>query len=142
MPERGFRCPRRRIECNSAKKSGPAKVDAQFMAVAMAAYMTSLNLVGSDIAAGYGFNVTDTGIGTKVLNVSSNGEAFGVANDTDRTSMQLLLATDSMTDLPDLITGFAHIYDSNGNGILDEDEIDLRVMANEMFGWINEQGAS
>jgi SdrD B-like domain/Cadherin domain/Bacterial Ig domain len=49
------------------KSAGPAKVDAQFMAVAFATYFTSRNLTGSDVAADYGFHVSDTGIGTKIV---------------------------------------------------------------------------
>ena len=50
------------------KSAGPAKVDAQFMAVALATYFTSSNLAGT-VAADFGFNVTFTGIGTKIVNV-------------------------------------------------------------------------
>ena len=62
---------------------GTPKVDAQFMAVAFATYFTSSNLSGGTAAQSYGFNVTDTGIGTKVVNVGSSGAAFGVADNTD-----------------------------------------------------------
>jgi hypothetical protein len=123
-----------------AKKSaGPAKVDAQFMAVALATYFTSSNLAGN-VAAAYGFNVTDTGIGTKVVNVGSAGAAFGVANGTDMTIMQLLLATDSLTDVPDDVSGFAYIYDCNGDGQIDSEEALLRALANEIYSSINEAG--
>ena len=57
------------------KVAGPAKVDAQFMAVAMATFFTSRNIAGSDVAVSFGFHVTDTGIGTKIVNVGSNGAA-------------------------------------------------------------------
>ncbi len=121
------------------KSAGPAKVDAQFMAVALAAYFTSSNLAGS-LASGYGFNVTDTGIGTKVVNVGTSGAAFDAADGTDLTIMQLLLATDSLTDQPNDITGFAYIYDQDGNGMIDSAEATLRAMANEIFSDINEGG--
>jgi hypothetical protein len=114
-------------------------VDAQFMATALAAYFTSSNLAG-DVAASYGFNVTDTGIGTKVVNVGGAGAAFGVADATDLTIMQLLWATNDLTDLPDGISGFAHIYDQDGNGTIDADEATLRAMANDLYSLINEQG--
>ena len=123
-----------------AKKSvGPAKVDAQFMAVALATYFTSSNLAGT-VAEGFGFNVSDTGIGTKVVNVGNSGAAFGVADGVDLTVMQLLLATDSMTDMTDEIDNFAFIYDKDGNGIIDTEEAELRVMANEIYTFINEGG--
>jgi len=77
-----------------AKKSaGPAKVDAQFMAVALATYFTNVNLAG-ELAGAFGFNVTATGIGTKIVNVGTSGAAFGVADNTDLTIMQLLQAND------------------------------------------------
>ena len=121
------------------KSAGPAKVDAQFMAVAFAAYFTSGNLAGG-VAGDYGFNVTDTGIGTKTVNVGGNGAAFGVADNTDLTIMQLLLATNDLTDLPDDLSGFAHIYDRNGDGQIDASEALLRTMANEIYSTINQQG--
>ena len=123
-----------------AKKSaGPAKVDAQFMAVALATFFTSNNLAGT-VAADYGFNVTDTGIGTKIVNVGSNGAAFDVAAAADLTIMQLLLATNALTDLPDAQSGFASIYDQNGDRVIDSAEAALRSSANEVFSRINEQG--
>ncbi len=121
------------------KSNGPAKVDAQFMAVALATYFTSSNLAG-DVASDFGFNVTDTGIGTKIVNVGDNGAAFDVANNTDLTIMQLLLATDSLTDIPDGVSGFASIYDRNGDGVIDDEEALLRSMANSVYAGINEQG--
>jgi hypothetical protein len=121
------------------KSQGPAKVDAQFMAVALATYFTDNSLAG-DVAAYYGFNVTDTGIGTKVVNVGTSGAAFNVDDDTELTVMQLLLATNDLTDLPDELSGFAHIYDQDGDGQIDSDETALRTMANEVYSLINEQG--
>lgn len=121
------------------KSAGPAKVDAQFMAVAFATFFTSRNLAG-DVAANFGFNVTDTGIGTKIINVNTSGAAFDVEDFTDLTIMQLLLATDSMTDQPDVELGFASIYDKDGNGIIDAQEAALRSMANLIYTGINEQG--
>ena len=124
----------------SNKSAGPAKVDAQFMAVALATYFTSSNLAGS-VAVGYGFNVTDTGIGTKVVNLGANGAAFGELDDTDLTIMQLLWATDTLTDVvPEGIIGFAHIYDTNGDGVIDAAEAALRAMANNVYSAINQQG--
>ncbi len=121
------------------KSNGPASVDAQFMAVALATYFTSSNLAGV-VAAGFGFNVTDTGIGTKIVNVGSSGAAFDVANGTNLTIMQLLLATNDLTDLPDGISGFARIYDTIGDGVIDSSEASLHAMANETYSAINEDG--
>jgi ELWxxDGT repeat protein len=123
-----------------AKKSaGPAKVDAQFMAVAFATFFTSRTLAG-EVAADYGFHVTDTGIGTKIVNVGNSGAAFGVADNTDRTILQLLLATNALTDVPDGQAGFASIYDQDGDGVIDFWESTLRSQANEIFSLINEEG--
>jgi len=123
----------------SKKSAGPAKADAQFMAVALATYFTSSNLAGN-VAAGYGFNITDTGLGTKVVNVGDNGTAFGVASGSDLTIMQLLLATNDLTDQPDNLIGFARIYDWNGDGEIDNSEAALRTLANDVFSTINELG--
>ncbi len=101
----------------SKKSAGPAKVDAQFMAVALATYFTNQTLAGV-VATSYGFNVTGTGIGTKIVNVGTSGAAFNVTNGSDLTIMQLLLATNSLTDQPDAFLGFAAIYDTDGNGVI------------------------
>ncbi len=97
------------------------------------------NLAGN-VASSFGFNVTDTGIGTNVVNVGDNGAAFSVANGTDLTIMQLLLATNSLTDQPDSVAGFASIYDENGDGMISSAEAALRAMANIIYSDINEQG--
>src|SRR5262249_23380644 len=96
--------------------AGTAKVDAQFMATPPAVYFTDQNLAGT-VATGYGFHVTDTGLGDRVVNVGSSGAAFGVANGTSRTVMQLLLATNAMTHGTG--AGFDYIYDVNGDGVVD-----------------------
>ena len=123
----------------SQKSAGPAKADAQFMAVALATYFTSSNLAGN-VASAYGFNVTDTGIGTKLVNIGDNGTAFSVSNGTDLTIMQLLLATDNLTDQAESLSGSARIYDLNGDGEIDEYEAVLRRLANDVFSSINELG--
>ncbi len=119
--------------------AGPAKVDAQFMAVAFATYFTDVDLAGN-VAAGYGFNVTDTGIGTRIVNVGDSGAAFGVANATDLAIMQLLLAVNDLTDRPDAQDGFASIYDRDGNGVIDRAEAQLRSLADAVFSSLNENG--
>jgi hypothetical protein len=121
------------------QSAGSAKVDAQFMALALSTFFTNRCLAG-DVAASYGFNVTDTGIGTKVVNVGSSGAAFGVANNSNLTIMQLLLATNSLTDTSNSLSGFAHTYDRNGDGVIDAEEAQLRALANSLYGSINGQG--
>jgi parallel beta-helix repeat protein len=121
------------------KSAEPAKVDAQYMAVALATYFTSSYLAGN-VAGEFGFHVTDTGIGTRIVNVGICGAAFGEANGTDLTIMQLLLATNDRTDVPDSVIGFAWIYDENGDGLIDAAEAELRRLANEVYSAINEAG--
>jgi hypothetical protein len=55
--------------------------------------------------------------------------------------MQLPLATNSLTDVPDNEAGFSYIYDQNGDGVIDSDEAALRAMANDVYSGINEGGA-
>ena len=117
--------------------AGPAKVDAQFMATALAVYFTDQNLAGT-VAAGYGFHVTDTGLGDRVVNVGSSGAAFGAANGTTRTVMQLLQATNAMTHGTG--AGFDYVYDVNGDGVVDASEAGLRLQANAMYASINNAG--
>lgn len=125
------------------KLQGTSKVDAQFMALALSTFFTSSNLSGGSTASGFGFNVTETGIGTKVVNVGSSGQAFNVADNSDATIMSLLLATNSLTgadaDL-DASEDYSHVYDLNGDGILDEYEKSLRAMANAVYTLVNESG--
>ena len=123
----------------SSKSAGPAKVDAQFMALALSTYFTSRYLTGS-VAGAYGFHVTDTGIGTKIVNVGDSGAAFAVADGTHLTIMQLLLATNGLTDASNNLTGFASIYDLNGDGVISESEAALRRLANGVYSALNEQG--
>lgn len=120
------------------KSSGPAKVDAQFMATALNVYFTNRNLAG-DVGSSYGLAVSDTGLGVRVVNVGSRGAAFGVDDGTDWTVTQLLLATNSLTDADNMLAGFASIYDVDGDGILDASEAHLRTLANEVYAMINEQ---
>jgi hypothetical protein len=118
---------------------GTSKVDAQFMATALATFFTSSNLSG----AGYGFNVTQTGIGTKVVNVGSSGAAFGVANNTNMTIMSLLLATNNLTGADtdgDASEDYSYVYDADGNGVLSDAEKALRALANSVYTAINEGG--
>ena len=75
---------------------GPPKVDAQVMATAFAVYVTNQTLAGTTAAA-FGFQVRATGVGTRTFNVGSSGAAFGVANNSDVTVMDLLLAVNART---------------------------------------------
>lgn len=125
----------------SQKSVGPAKVDAQFMAIALSVYFTSRTLA-DDVATSYGLNVTDTGVGAKIVNVGENGEACNVDDFTDLTVLQLLLATDSLTDMPNAQLGFSNVYDRNGDGVIDSDEAALRSRAKVIYSSVLESGVS
>jgi hypothetical protein len=123
----------------SKQSAEPAKVDAQFMAVALAVYFTNRSLAGN-VAATFGFNVTDSGIGAKIVNVGASGVAFSVANNSGLTVMQLLQATNRMTDTSNRRGGFTSIYDGNSDGVLDATEAELRSQAAKLYTSINETG--
>ena len=54
--------------------------------------------------------------------------------------MQLLWATNALTDAPDAVEGFARTYDQNGDGIIDAVEAARRDKANALYSLSNEQG--
>src|SRR5438093_3849111 len=111
---------------------GPPKVDAQVMATALAVYVTNQSLAGTTATA-YGFQVSATGLGTRTFNVGSNGAAFGVANNSSVSVMDLLLAVNARSR-----NGL--LYDLNGSGQIDAAEVSLRTMGNNVFSGINETG--
>jgi hypothetical protein len=63
---------------------------AQTFAVALAVYATDPTLGGGSASAGQGFTVQPGGTGSDTFNVGSNGAAFGVANNTSLTVLQIL----------------------------------------------------
>ena len=71
------------------------KLDAQVLATALSVYATNATLDPTKMAAGYGFTVSGDGAGTATANVGGNGDAFGVANNSTLTLMDLLLAADA-----------------------------------------------
>jgi uncharacterized delta-60 repeat protein len=111
---------------------GPPKVDAQVLATALAVYVTNQNLAGTTAAA-YGFQVTASGVGAATFNVGTNGAAFGVADNTTLTVLDLLLATDARTR-----NGL--LYDFDGSGTISAEERALREKANQVYTTINELG--
>jgi hypothetical protein len=66
---------------------------AQALSVALGVYADTSSLSGTGtLAAKYGFKVTPGGFGGATFNVGSNGAAFGVANNTSPTVLQILTA--------------------------------------------------
>lgn len=112
---------------------GPPKLDAQVFATALAVYVTNQTLAGT-AAISYGFNVSVNGIGASTFNVGSNGSAFGVADDSELTVLDILLATDARTKS-------SLLFDLDGSGTISELERVLRSQANDLFSKINELGA-
>ncbi len=76
------------------------------------------------MAAAYGFNTSAAGIGSHTYNVGSNGAAFGVANNTSLTVVQLLLSTNSQSS-------HGVLYNGNSN---------LINLANTVYGGVNSAG--
>jgi hypothetical protein len=117
----------------TAAGSGPPKVDAQVLAVALAVYVTNQNLAGTAGVA-YGFTVDATGLGAATFDVGSSGAAFGVANDSPVRVLDLLLAVNARTT-----NGL--LFDLNSDGDTgDANEALYRTMANVVFSAINELG--
>jgi hypothetical protein len=100
------------------------KLDAQVLATALNVYVTNATLDPTRAAAAYGFTVSGYGVGTATVNVGSNGDAFGVANNTTMTVMDLLLATDAQAV----------------NGMLYNGNTTLRNHAYKVFSALNDAG--
>lgn len=117
----------------TAAGGGPPKMDAQVMAVALASYVTNETLAGTT-AASFGFLVTENGVGTTTFDIGDHGAAFGVADYTTMSVLDILLATNDRTT-----NGL--LYDLDGDGDADDNlETLLRTMANDVYNAINEQG--
>jgi hypothetical protein len=100
------------------------KLDAQVLATALSVYATNATLDPTKVAAQYGFTVSGDGAGTATVNVGSNGDAFGVANNTTLTVMDLLLATN----------------DQAVNGVLYNGNTARRNEANNVYSAVNNAG--
>jgi hypothetical protein len=101
------------------------KLDAQVLATALSVYVTNATLDSTGVGAQYGFTVSGDGVGTATVNVGSNGDAFGVANNTTMTVMDLLLATDAQAV----------------NGLLYNGNTTKRNEANNVYSAVNETGS-
>jgi len=137
--------------------SGPVKMDAQVMAVALATYVTNETLAGLT-AQSYGFLVTQNGVGTSTFNVGGVGEETDVAvldillntNNTPRNSVFNDLDGDGDSDnidvaVLDLLFATNNnsrngvLYDLDGDGDANDAwESVLREVANDVFSAINE----
>jgi hypothetical protein len=100
------------------------KLDAQVLATALAVYVTDPILDSTGVGTQYGFTVSGNGVATATYNVGTNGAAFGVADNTTMTVMDLLLAADAQAV----------------NGLLYNGNTTKRTMANTVFSAINQAG--
>ncbi len=100
------------------------KLDAQVLATALSVYVTDSTLDSTAVAAQYGFAVSSTGLGTDSVNVGSNGDAFGVVNNTSMSVLNLLQAADSQALF----------------GVLYNGDATKRNEANSLFSALNEAG--
>ena len=109
------------------------KLEAQVLAVALATYVTNVNLAGGTMAADYGFIVNDIGTGAAQYNIGEYGEAFGVENDTTFSIMAIL-------DLIDDNSRDGVLWDMDGDSLISKAEQTLRNMGNAVCSNINESG--
>jgi hypothetical protein len=105
-------------------QKGP-KLDAQVLATALSVYATNATLDSTQAAAQYGFTVSGYGVGVATVNVGSNGDAFGVAKNTNVSVLDLLLAAD----------------DQAVDGVLYNGNATKRNEANNVFSAINQVGS-
>ncbi len=102
---------------------GP-KLEAQVMATSLSVYVTNPTLAGATSAA-YGFLVSGEGLGTSTFGVGSAGAAFGVADGSVLTVLDLLLATDAQS----------------AGGVLYGGNASKRSLANGVYGALNQAGS-
>ena len=95
-------------------------LDAQVLATALNVYSTTSSL-GGTAAEQYGFSVTADGLGASSYNVGSAGAAFGVANNTELTVIQILQGANQQA-----VSGV--LYGGNAS---------LRGLANTVYSGIN-----
>ncbi len=99
------------------------RLDAEVLATALNVYATTFSL-GGNAGVSYGFNVTATGLGALLYNVGTNGDAFGVANNTTLNVYQILRAANAQAV----------------NGVLYNNNATLRSHAYNVFDGINTTG--
>ena len=113
----------------SLASSKSTKLDAEVMALALAVYVTDIDLAGT-IAASYGFAVSSGGLGAATANVGNDGAAFDVDNNAVLSIMDLLYRTNQQAS-----NGV--LWDINGNHSLSRTENMLRNLAYDLFHTIN-----
>ena len=122
-----------------SKADGPAKLDPQVMAVALAVYVTDSDLAGGGYAASYGFEVTTSGVGGSYFDIDAavgdgTGETlFGTDAASLMSVMDILRNTDERSSN-------GNVFEDDGDGVIEADEALMRVLANELFTAINESG--
>ncbi|HZI51548.1 MAG TPA: Ig-like domain-containing protein, partial [Terriglobia bacterium] len=125
---------RTKKEMIQAGLGGPVKMEAQVLAVALAVYVTDLDLAGTT-ATSYGFHVDSFGIGARTFNVGNNGEVFDLADGTHARIFDLLLAANRHAHNGIL---YDEDHDGDSNNSL---EVLFRTAANEVFSAINQNGS-
>lgn len=105
---------------NSAKQ-----LEAQVLATALAVYVTDCDWAGGNYAASYGFNVSSTGVKNDYYNIGDSGAAFGVANDSALTVMDILRRTNDRARDGSLWYGYSS---------------SIKLMATSVYAGINADG--
>lgn len=104
------------------------RLETQVLATALALYATRTDLnttaAGQALARSYGFEVTATGTGDQTFNVGTTGSAFGVADGTRLTVLDMLRRTN----------------DRAVNGVLWNGDLTMRRLGSEAFGELNQLG--
>jgi hypothetical protein len=129
---------------------GPAKLDPQTMAVALAVYVTDRGLAGGIMAEAHGFSTFDptagedpglAGLGGRLFDIDDAlgaGAAqtlFGAGTPSSLTVMEILTKTDENSS-----DGVIFEDPDDGNSDIDVWEAALRSLANDLFTAINETG--
>jgi hypothetical protein len=102
----------------------PPKAETQALATAFAVYATSSSLAGGSYATAYGFIVSSSGTGSAKFNVTTNGGAFGVSNNSVLSILDLLKKSNGLAV----------------NGVLNGGNTAKRTMSNVVYSAINETG--
>ncbi|MDH3584080.1 MAG: hypothetical protein OER86_07685, partial [Phycisphaerae bacterium] len=130
---------------------GPPRLEAQLLATALSAYVTTEDCVGRRFGAeeayaedtdvilvneirGYGFDVSSEGVGGATFALGENAHVLGFEDADEPTVMQIMQATDQRARY-----GLLFDLDEDGDA-RDEEETQARTAANGLFEAINEKG--